>query len=329
MSESFSDIAKIMLMSQLCAPAIVLNPPTFARLKVTSVKRFPRELTTDYFGWTSLEEPEELPARMLVRGTVGSDRPTKFVISVNLEERVIEHATWNALARSSDGGSGELGVVLFGIPSLIVTSPVLFTWWLARRALRTCTGMSVHTWSVWMRIRGQLDDDDARELHSALINHGNGVEVAHLDGLRKQHRERMRQEELARSFESRKDSITDGPLMLRLEHGCAEPEDALDAVRDWERRLEHDRHVQLHEWLGMSEQELNDWRAGRRTVMDLLEERERSKRGSVHHVSYGQPGVEVASTSAQSVDARHAGRMMTAALEANARSRSGEGSDDR
>lgn len=56
------------------------------------------------------------------------------------------------------GGSGEIGLALIGLPGLLVTSPLLIANGLAWTALEKAVGMNRWAWTIWMRMKDQLDE---------------------------------------------------------------------------------------------------------------------------------------------------------------------------
>jgi hypothetical protein len=265
-------VAGMILGCQLIAPLMALDPPKFHGLGVASSKRYPREVTQHYYDWAHLREPEELPERLIIRGA--SKSGGRFHIGIDLEQHIIAHADWNVLHADEYMGSAAIGVAIFGLPGLIVTSPI----WLTAHALyklqKLFTGMDHHNLVMYLKLARKLSRADRKALRKALQNHHNGVEDAWQERRRAEYDAKIRAERIAMLFENRKDDICEGPFMVRFAAGCAEPEEVMQDMADWHHRVGADQHVKLHEWLGMTMVEFEDWSAQRKTIFQLLEDRE-------------------------------------------------------
>ncbi len=268
----------IILGSQVMAPMMALDWPNTQNFYVTKMDRRPREMTTSYYGWGVSREPEEMPERLILQGTF--ETGGIWSMCIDLEEKVIAHADWSRLTGDEHMGSAAIGVALFGLPGLILTSPVLVAAHGAYGIQRLATGMDRHTWGVWRQLKGQLMSEDVDVVHQAFLNHCNGIEAAYFDRLRAKYDEKVRQERIAMQFANRKDDICEGTFMLRLESGTADPEEIMDDVHDWRHRMGPDQNVTLPEWLGMTEEEFESWKSQKKTVLQLLEDREAARRSS-------------------------------------------------
>ena len=260
--------------SQLIAPAMMLDWPNTQDFIVTKIEKRPREMTHDHWGWGHSPELEEMPERLIIRGRLKKDGTGGiWSMCIDLEQTVIAHANWSNLCGHEHMGSAAIGVAIFGLPALIVTSPLLLAAHGAYAIGRAATGMDRHTWGVWRRLKDFLASEDVDVVHQAFLNHGNGVEAAYFDRLRAQYDEKVRAQRIAMLFENRKDDICEGPLMLRLESGTADPDEIMDEIHDWRHRHGADLKVTIHEWLGMTEEEWESWKSSKKTVLQLLEDR--------------------------------------------------------
>lgn len=274
------EIIPIILLAQVYAPWKALNLPSLGRLTVGSAKRRPRGMYPDEWGVFShgFGEPElkETPAQLIIRGTAGSGLGCRtWHLCIDLEEETVGAADWGDLTFYTHGGSGEIGMFIFGLPGLILTSPLWITSNIVQRLIARLTPLSTEMWAVWFKLRGQLAADDRRALWTALRKHCAGIENSHNQRCGAEYEARRRQEKIDAQFVSWKDDYIDGPFMARLEHGTAEPDEVMDDYEDWRRRQPADQGVRAHEWLGMSESEFQAWYLQEKTVLQLLEERQR------------------------------------------------------
>jgi len=264
--------------SQVMAPLMALDWPNTQEFTVTKVEHLPRGMTSSHWGWGVLQEPEELPERLIIRGNFKSGG--WMHIGIDLEEKVIASANWSNLAGADHMGSAAIGIAIFGLPALIVTSPILLVAHGAYGIHRAVTRMDRHTWGIWQQLKGQLMSEDVDDVHQAFLNHCNGVEEAYFDRLRARYDEKRRSEKLAERFENWKDDYTDGPFMDRYAHGCADESEVMKDYEDWQRRQHADQNVRAWEWLGMSESEFQSWYKQEKTVLQLLEDRDAAQQSS-------------------------------------------------
>ena len=163
---------------------------------MTGTVRRPRELTTSFFDVLVHDEPEEEPARLIISGVAPSndvDTTSDWSIGIDTEENVIVYADWGPLGCDRGGSSGVLGVMVFGIPGLILSSPVLLLAHGFYGAQRLATGMDRHSWALFMRLVPQLEFDDGVCLHEALLNMHNGVSDAYMQRKRDERDTKVRQ----------------------------------------------------------------------------------------------------------------------------------------
>jgi len=260
--------------SQIMAPVIALDWPNTQKLIVTKMERHPRGLTTEYYDYALLREAEELPERLCIRGRF--ENGGIWNIGIDLEAEVLVHADWHSMGGHQHLGSAAIGVALFGLPALILTSPILLAVHGAYAIHQTVTGMDRHTWGIWQQLKGQLMSEDVPVVRRAFIKHARGLDAPYFERLRAEYDEKVRQERVAKQFKNRKDDITDGAFMVRYAAGCAEPEEIHDDIHDWHTRPGVDQSVTLHEWLGMTWDEYKLWAAQKKTLDQILEARKPS-----------------------------------------------------
>lgn len=171
-------------MCSVLAPLVVADFPSFHRLTVTRVKHRLRGMYHDSYeslahGFMDPTAVEEEPEQLIIKGVSSKPHDGSWTLGIDLEERVVGHATWTTLTNQHHGGSGDIGVVLLGLPGLIVTSPLLIVWGVARRILRWFTGMDLHTWFVWLKLREQVPHEWRDQVRIAFLNESNGVAAAY------------------------------------------------------------------------------------------------------------------------------------------------------
>lgn len=67
-------------------------------------------------------------------------------------------------------GSGDIGIMLLGLPGILLATPLLIINALISMLIHTVTGMDKHALSFYLRIRNQLDNDVRLLLKRALMN---------------------------------------------------------------------------------------------------------------------------------------------------------------
>ncbi len=184
---------------QAIAPVLAADLPSFHRLSVSRVKHRLHGMYNDSYeslvhGFMDPTALEEEPEQLIIKGGSSDPHSGPWTIGIDLEEQIIGYATWGSLTNKRDGGSGEIGVVLLGLPGLIVTSPLLVVWGLARSTLRWFTGMDLHTWLVWLKIRDQIPFEWQEQARTAFVNQCNGVAEAYWEERRREYEAEMHDE---------------------------------------------------------------------------------------------------------------------------------------
>lgn len=176
-------VIPLIMASQLYAPWLLMNVPGFRRLKVSKATRRQRGMYPDQWehfahGYSPGEpQLEETPAQLNIRGTSKDGR--FWSIGIDLEHDVFGWADWGALLNDRNGGSGDLGVVIFGLPGVILTSPIWLTTTFLRTVFERFTGMPIEMWWVRNQLIKQLTLEDQRALDTAFKNHYNGAETTY------------------------------------------------------------------------------------------------------------------------------------------------------
>lgn len=156
---------------QVFAPIMMLNLPAFRKIRVESIKNRTARLdnkiihsSPDGSKITYFVHPES-PGHKTILSL--EDKHGKGFVLVD-EDGEISSSSPSSWYVESNGGSGDLGVALFGMPGIIVTSPILILnaiiWYLIEQS----AGMDRHALSFYLRVRGQLDGHTRYLLKKAL-----------------------------------------------------------------------------------------------------------------------------------------------------------------
>lgn len=286
-------ILGIIALSNVWAPWKALNLPSLRPLHITSTYKGGGGIDTrewqKYSHGTELERDEHgmtrvkpvfkvVPPMLVISGKNGHGH--SWDMAIDLEDGTVGAIDWGDMTHYEYGGSGEIGLFIFGIPGLILTSPLWLLTNLIRGAIKALTPLDVDHWEVWLKLRGQFkgwDSIDPAVVWKALRMHQLNVPNSHNLKRHAEYEAEMRQEKLDRQFANWKDDYCDGPFMDRYAHGCAEESEVMKDYEDWQRRQSIDQNVRAHEWLGMTEDEFKAWHDQQKTILQLLEERENGR----------------------------------------------------
>ena len=283
------EIFGILAISNVYAPWKALNLPSLKPLRITSTSRSGRGMSpcewNKYWhgdkivrgddGKTRMvPELKEVPAMLVIGGVNGDGR--RWDIAIDLEEGTVGNIVWADLTHYEYGGSGEIGLMIFGLPGLLVSSPLWLTTNLIRGAIKLLTPFDVDHWEVWLKLWPQLKgwDIDPKVVWKALRAHQLGRPNSHNTKRAAEYEAQRQQERIDALFENWKDDPIDGPFMTRYANGCAEDSEVMKDYETWQRRCGHDQNVRAWEWLGMSESEFQAWYKQEKTVLQLLQDRE-------------------------------------------------------
>lgn len=268
-------VFQTIVLSQYHAAKMAIDPPRFHEVKVDSFERFPAGDTDRYYDRYVLEKPENLPERLIIKGSIPSTGQN-WLLGIDLHHEVIAcYHNWNALIGDEYMGSAALGIVLFGSPGLAVSSPVIAAAHAGYAVQRSLTGMDRHTWVLYRKLAPQLSKDAGTVLKRAFLNRFNGVEKAYVSKIAEEEAKKYHEKLRSIPFSERKDDISNGTFMVRYAAGLAEQEEIYDDIYDWQHRSPRDRHVQVNDWLGMSKDEYHRWVESKVTLDGIIEERER------------------------------------------------------
>lgn len=150
------------LFSQIIAPLMALDWPNFTKLTVINVVHEgsewydPSPPDDDMIKICGLLPEDYAPYRIPDR-TIITVRSKHGRGDITINEETGELMTLGVKRSEVGSGSGDIGIILFGIPGLILTSPILAINHLLWSAWEMMTGMERHVWSIWIRIKDQLD----------------------------------------------------------------------------------------------------------------------------------------------------------------------------
>jgi hypothetical protein len=158
--------------AQFIAPTLMFNVPNFTSLDVVEVSHekgswyeygnlddFERQMITDGFAYE-----DEFPSGVRI--------PDRTIISVysfktGRQEIILDEETSKVIyignkligGTTTFGGSGsaDIGIALVGIPGIVAASPAIIINELLWKSVEKSTNMKRHAWSVWRRIKNQLD----------------------------------------------------------------------------------------------------------------------------------------------------------------------------
>ncbi len=184
-------VAGLVLLSQVWAPVMIADLPSLRGLQVTSVNvKGPDGRLYDRFVGA-----ENQPARQLViKGTASGGR--RWSIGIDLDAQVIGYADWETLTgEGHGGGSGELGIMLFGLPGILASLPLQIPWWALRALLQRLTRLTVHQQALFIKLRPQLPPEHQVPFLKALRNDNNGVAAEHWRRLDEERRRREDEED--------------------------------------------------------------------------------------------------------------------------------------
>lgn len=159
--------------SQFLAPLLVLDLPRISRIKVNELKErdaFTREyvLHRDPSGRESTirVRPESPGTKTVLK--LEDDWGIGYVILDHNTQTISSNGNHHWWGSSNIGGSGDLGVLIFGIPGLLLSSPILILNGLLWRAVYSVTGMDRHQLSFYLRVKNQVDSYTQNLLKQAL-----------------------------------------------------------------------------------------------------------------------------------------------------------------
>jgi len=168
MWETIKNIGMVVGMG-LYAPIWFMKWPSFRSLKVKSVKQYEAEAAGPRVGKT-LSGPLPYHFRGAPKRTViqfQDSRGSGYNLILSHEDQTVDCNDGGFLTEPY-GGSAEIGIFLIGLPGLLVFSPLLILNGLVWKAIEMATGMNRYAWSVWLRLKSQVDPETRERLRLAL-----------------------------------------------------------------------------------------------------------------------------------------------------------------
>jgi hypothetical protein len=156
------------LLCQILAPHQLLGIPDLLRnLKLTSIKDVPREVTPNRFHYVDGSNNSveyATPAHTVIKA-----KHMKGNVSIYINRESGELMSWH-ITPSTDHGSGEIGVLALGLPGIILSLPILLPVWCSHYLIRKISGKHLQELILWLRLKGQVTSEVAKDLDIAL-NH--------------------------------------------------------------------------------------------------------------------------------------------------------------
>ncbi len=261
----------MILAAQGYAPYLLADFPNLRHVELTSCKHRPRGLYDNSYesrshSYGPVPELKEEPEQLILRGV--SSRGS-WVIGIDLERSVVGIADWDVITGEGADhlGSAAIGVLIFGIPGILVTLPLQIPLWGIYGAVQACSGMSTHTAIAWWKLRNQIPEKYRAAVRSAILNIGSKTEQHYFNEKYAAAKELYEKET---SFATWGKTDT---FMHQLSAGTARPSKILSALNDWQYRPNKEHNVKQHEWVGMTEEEFSSWEKQEKTVVQILAER--------------------------------------------------------
>ncbi len=151
------------LASQLYAPLMILDIPSFKKINVKKV----------------LETPA-LPAMFgNITNIIPGQRPKLLHLILNKNYEWIQIDLENESIFSINGnptneihnGSAGIGIAIFGLPSLILTSPLLILNAILWKAIESHYNMTRHMLVLWLKIKDQIPEQYKEIVHKSFIKY--------------------------------------------------------------------------------------------------------------------------------------------------------------
>jgi len=160
----------MILLCQVLAPYQLLGVPSLLRrLKLTSIEDVPRQVTPNRFHYVDGSKNSveyATPAHTVIKAD-----HMKGSVTIYINRESGELMSWH-LTPSGAHGSGEIGVLVFGLPGIMLSLPVLLLAWGSHYLVRKISGKDLQELILWLRLKGQVTSEVAKDLDTAL-NHRN------------------------------------------------------------------------------------------------------------------------------------------------------------
>lgn len=130
--------------SSVKAPWWALDLPSFGKVTLAKATVVPDgDSSNPHDGTRWVDVPHE---QLRLEGKVHERRHKwNWKLDIDTDAQVVERADWHHLVPKHMSSHGwDFLIMIFGIPGLLLASPVLVPWWCLRWLLSKLTGMELH-----------------------------------------------------------------------------------------------------------------------------------------------------------------------------------------
>lgn len=172
------DMTWMVLLSNVGAPLDVLNlPPLVGKITVEEVTHHEAiditEVSMGIGGGTyKYDPPRHFPKRTIIKchhnfwNTFGA----KDSIVIDHETNTVDLLGHHGLLHEVRGGSGAIGMYIFGIPGLILSSPILAIGCALTKSIEKKYGMDRYALNFYLKVKDQLSPEVQVQLEQAFKN---------------------------------------------------------------------------------------------------------------------------------------------------------------
>lgn len=149
----------LLLLSQVMAPIKAMDLPSFHRLKLKDV--FVSESYDESIN--TFSGKNRVPKLLCF-----NFENEKLVLEVNLDAHQLYNCNYDELTHDYYEGSGLIGIMLFGIPGLLLCSTLWMPFALLWLFCREVIGMNHHNILLYLKLRKHLSEEHRLALKNAL-----------------------------------------------------------------------------------------------------------------------------------------------------------------
>lgn len=162
LSSSIGSTLVVGIICQVAAPIIWLDlPKLFRRIKVSNI--------VDKESITFDDKSYHLSQTVI---NCRDDSNNRIIISLNKDDKSLLYINDNG---HQYGGSGDIGILLFGLPATILFFPIIGLTMIIRFLIEIISGCDWHNLDLFLKIKNQLPTEVAQELFAALKKRDNNV----------------------------------------------------------------------------------------------------------------------------------------------------------
>jgi hypothetical protein len=154
---------------------ISMKFPYLGALKIKSVKDInvtekDKESRPKYFRGSNHEIHYGPDNKIIIDGDCRNN--CTFRICINKDtEQIFNNYNLEELLSNPDYGSGIIGVMILGIPGVILSSPIWIPLQVFYKSFETICGMSFQKYILYLRLKNQLKPEIASYLRTALMKY--------------------------------------------------------------------------------------------------------------------------------------------------------------